>query len=996
MTFDNQSPNLSLNNIPSPYLLLDSKSTIINSNLLFAKMIGYLPEKLMGGKFDNYLTKISQKKFKSIFTRVKKQETVQNEELDLIHKKESVITVKLNINKSQSSISKAKQFHCILIDITDQRKFIEEHELHNHSIIRLIKSLQSAQNYNEVVDAACREIKAILGFNNLWIYLFTDDKNYANIVSIKGEKSDPITNTENIARLKIKGDTMLEEIASAKNIVIVEDARTDPRTDKKIVKQLGNITIINIPIILMDKHLGSIGTGTFGDEGVRVPTKTEAQYLNIVASNVAVVLDRIKSQEMHRHANNELQKSEEKFRTFVEQSYEGITLIDEAGCIIEWNQANEKITCISADDAIGRPYWDVQFKLILPELKTQERFNRNKKIVKDALKTGKSYLFNQVLESEMIRPDGTHCIVQQTIFPIKTDKGFRIGANTRDITESKKSEVKIHESEQLFRALVENSPDFIARYDREFKRIYVNPAIQKLFKNSDKEILGETPAEQSPINAPDVYIDHLQKVINTAIETSVEISFRTAEGEKHWVHIRFIPEFNQEGHVETVLAIGRDIHEIKESEEKYRTLIQTIQTAVVVHGADTQIMTCNSKSLELLGLTEDQILGKTAIDPDWCFYREDNTIMPIEEYPVNLVMAGKKEIRDYLVGVKHPGKNFIIWCLVNGDPVFDENNKIQQVIINFIDISNRLLAEEALKEREEFLSSIVENIPDMIFIKKAKDLSFVRINKAGEELLGIRRDELIGKSDFDFFPKEHAQFFIENDRKVISDGKMIDVPEEPINTKYGELILHTKKIPIYDKNNKPAYLLGISEDITERKKLEENLRSNEERLELAAEAANMGLWDWNIISGEVLWSDQCKAHYGIPPETEMTYELFLQALHPEDRDQVVASLNRAVEEHTDYNEIKRTIWQDGSIHWTNSRAKVFCNNKGEAVRVVGVTFDITDRIQAEEELKEQMNEINRFNKLMIGREEKMIELKKEINLLLTKDGKPKKYDVSKD
>jgi len=94
----------------------------------------------------------------------------------------------------------------------------------------------------------------------------------------------------------------------------------------------------------------------------------------------------------------------------------------------------------------------------------------------------------------------------------------------------------------------------------------------------------------------------------------------------------------------------------------------------------------------------------------------------------------------------------------------------------------------------------------------------------------------------------------------------------------------------------------------------EALQSSKERLLLSVETAQMGLWDWNIITGDVMWSDQCKAHYGFSPETSMSYELFLQALHPDDRDRVDAAFNRAVEERTSYNITKRTIWPDGSIH----------------------------------------------------------------------------------
>lgn len=261
-----------------------------------------------------------------------------------------------------------------------------------------------------------------------------------------------------------------------------------------------------------------------------------------------------------------------------------------------------------------------------------------------------------------------------------------------------------------------------------------------------------------------------------------------------------------------------------------------------------------------------------------------------------------------------------------------------------------MLRNKELSENPNILDNIFENIPNMAFVKDAKYLRFIRFNKAGEQLLGLSQQELLGKNDYDIFTKAEAEFFTAKDREVLDRKELVDIPEETIHTKYGERLLHTKKIPLFDKTGKPAYLLGISEDITERKQMVEALQSNEERLQLAAKAAQMGLWDWNIITGDVIWSDQCKAHYGYPPETSMTYEMFLQALHPDDRDRVEAALKRAIEERTGYDVTKRTIWPDGSIHWTNSRAQVHCDTAGKPVRMIGVTFDITERKQMEQAL----------------------------------------------
>ena len=122
------------------------------------------------------------------------------------------------------------------------------------------------------------------------------------------------------------------------------------------------------------------------------------------------------------------------------------------------------------------------------------------------------------------------------------------------------------------------------------------------------------------------------------------------------------------------------------------------------------------------------------------------------------------------------------------------------------------------RNANQFLNTILENIPNMIFVKDARDLKFVRFNRAGEKLLGRMRDDLLGKSDFDFFPKEQAEAFINKDREVLIKGEVVDIAEEPITTSDGDKWLHTKKIAIIDETGKPKYLLGISEDITASRK----------------------------------------------------------------------------------------------------------------------------------------------------------------------------------
>jgi PAS domain S-box-containing protein len=136
-----------------------------------------------------------------------------------------------------------------------------------------------------------------------------------------------------------------------------------------------------------------------------------------------------------------------------------------------------------------------------------------------------------------------------------------------------------------------------------------------------------------------------------------------------------------------------------------------------------------------------------------------------------------------------------------------------------------------LRKLNAFLDSIIDNIPAMVFVKDAENLRYELFNRAGEAMTGFKRAEIYGRSSRDLFPAEQADFFNGKDRAVLRDGRMLDIPEEPINTPLGKRWLHTKKIPIFHADGRPSHLLGISLDITERKVAQDALAEAHRELE---------------------------------------------------------------------------------------------------------------------------------------------------------------------
>lgn len=168
------------------------------------------------------------------------------------------------------------------------------------------------------------------------------------------------------------------------------------------------------------------------------------------------------------------------------------------------------------------------------------------------------------------------------------------------------------------------------------------------------------------------------------------------------------------------------------------------------------------------------------------------------------------------------------------------------------DISEKKLSEEKIDELGILKNSIVENLPNMLFVKDAKNHHYVEWNKAAEELTGVLKEEILEKTDFDFWPKEEAQLFIDKDDEVIKDRKLFDIPEETLTTKHkGIRTLHTIKIPIYDKKGIAKYLLGLSEDITDKLRTEEMLKRSQ-KMDAVGQMSGGIAHDFNNQLGVIL------------------------------------------------------------------------------------------------------------------------------------------------
>jgi len=261
--------------------------------------------------------------------------------------------------------------------------------------------------------------------------------------------------------------------------------------------------------------------------------------------------------------------------------------------------------------------------------------------------------------------------------------------------------------------------------------------------------------------------------------------------------------------------------------------------------------------------------------------------------------------------------------------------------------------ERALQQSYHFMEALIDNLPVAVFTKDAKTLSFTLWNKQCEMLYGLTAEQVLGKNDYDFFPKEQAESFRNNDQRAFKQRRRIDLHEEIIDTYgQGQRIVHTIKTPIYDEDNTPNQLLCISEDITKRKEVEEELRKQQEFLRNVIDTdpnfifvkdredkfvlANQAMADLCGTSVENLMGKKVNE---FNPNKEEVNQYFI------DNEAVMSSLQpKFIPE-------QKFTTSSGNIHYIQIIKKPLISDDGIADKILCVATDITDRKRVEKELE---------------------------------------------
>ena len=393
----------------------------------------------------------------------------------------------------------------------------------------------------------------------------------------------------------------------------------------------------------------------------------------------------------------------------------------------------------------------------------------------------------------------------------------------------------IKAGENRHRSILKSAMDGYWLTDTEGRLLEVNDSYCKMSGYSKDELLSMGIHDLEAVETPQLTAKHIKKVITQGYERfksrhrrrdgsvfdiEASIQFRPEDGGQFVCFLRDITDYS------------RMEDERRNAEERYKNLLNSLNAGVIVHAPDTSILMANPAACKLLGLSQDEILGKEAVDSGWRFLREDGSDMPLEEYPVNRVISSGKPLHNIVFGVKHSRSGDLVWLLVNGFAVFQDTGQIEQAVINFVDITERVKAEAALKESEERFKALHNASFGGIAIHDKGII--LECNRGLSILTGYEYNELIGMNGLELISDDTRDQVIKN----INAGYEKPYEAKGIR-KNGEsypLRLEARNIPYKGKNVRVVEF----RDITENKKAEEDKEKLENQLQQAQKMEAVG------------------------------------------------------------------------------------------------------------------------------------------------------------
>ncbi len=658
-------------------------------------------------------------------------------------------------------------------------------------------------------------------------------------------------------------------------------------------------------------------------------------------------------------AEDKLRDSERMFRAVVDQTYQFIGLLKTDGTLIDVNETALAFSGIVKSDVMNKPFWEGPWWTHSPELQDK---------VRDAVKRTAAGDFVR-FEATHPAKDGSMHYVDFSMKPVRDEEGkiIMLLPEGRDITERKQAEDKLRDSERMFRAVVDQTYQFIGLLKTDGTLIDVNETALA-FSGIVKSDVMNKPFWEGPwwTHSPE-----LQEKVRDAVKRTAQGDFVRFEathpakdGSLHYIDFSMKPVHDDEGRIIMLLPEGRDITERKQAEDKlrksermFRAVVDQTYQFIGLLKTDGTLIDVNETALAFSGIVKSDVMNKPFWEGPWWTHSP--------ELQEKVRDAVKRTAQGDFVRFEatHPAKDGSLHYVdFSMKPVHDTEGRIIMLLPEGRDITDRKAMEEALRAERDKAQQYL-NIAGVIMVVLNPDQTIALINKKGCGILGWAEAELVGANWFDRVVPEAERALVKDAFQNLMAGDVAPVEhyENSILTKNGDTrIIAWYNTILRDEKRRIIGTLSSGEDITERKKTEAALKESEERFSQIVNRAVVGVFRTALDGMALLANPAVMKMFDFDSVESFNaaggVTNFYQNL--EDRQRLFAEIMKGPVYGMEIPFYRR----DRSVMILSLSAKLVRDDKGNPLFIEGTLEDVTRRQEAEQQLQHTMAELKRSNR----------------------------------
>jgi PAS domain S-box-containing protein len=625
-------------------------------------------------------------------------------------------------------------------------------------------------------------------------------------------------------------------------------------------------------------------------------------------------------------AQNALADREEIFRAIVNQAGDGIDLIDVATlCFVEVNDAACRMLGYRREELIGQSLLTIQVDFDEASLSAA---------VAELVRLG-----NREFDARHQCKDGRILDVSLSTRVVRLHGRDYVVGVWRDMTASKAAEASLREREEIFSAIVNRAVEGMLLVDVETLAITE-------FNDAACDGLGYTREEFSCLRLPDVQasmdFEETAAKVRVAAATPGGMRFENLHRCKDGsLRDRVISNRPVQVRGRTFLAhVWHDVTERKRAERELvesRNLLQAVvDTApmrVFWKDRDLKYLGCNPAFARDAGKSDPRdVVGRDDFEMGWAEWAERYRADDRE-----VMESGRSKLFFEEPQTTPDGRP--IWLSTSKVPLRDANREIIGILGIYEDVTERKSLEDALRLREQYQRTVLDNFPFMVWLKDSQS-RFLAVNQRFAEGFGQPSPQsLVGKTDFDIAPRELAERYREDDFAVLASGQSKNV-EEQIESGGSKVWFETYKSPVRI-GGQVIGTVGFARDISDRKRMERSLA-------LAIEVSRAVLWELDLRDGKLIYDRSALAALGLESDARLdTMQGWIAQVHPEDRQGFEASVQRAMGPGEGVFDMEyRLAAAVGRYEWVHTRGRVFQrDDQGQPILAVGTSMNITERRQ---------------------------------------------------